>query len=148
MLGTNPTLTKPDGTTFGSNEDAYKHIRLNTSAACDEFIFGSGTTPPSRDDYTLSGTKVTGSLSRQDETVSTEKLEDGIRIIRSMFVRNTSSEPVTISEVGWVANTVSDTFTTAQSGILLDRTLLEQPVTIPAGEVGQINWSIFFRYGS
>lgn len=148
MLGTYPNLTNASGNTFGANEDCYNHLRLNTSMACDEIIFGNGTTPPTREDYALSGTKVTGSLSRQDETTATEQLEDGIKIIRSMFVRNTGTEPVTISEVGWVASTVSYTFTNAYGNILLDRTLLEEPVTIPAGEVGQINYSIFLKYGS
>lgn len=142
-----PILTKSDGTTFGANESGWNRIQLGPAKACSEIVFGTGTTPPTRDDYALSGTNITSSLSRQDETISKETLANGVKVIHSMFIKNTSSEPVTIGEVAWRQSFLY-TSNNAYSGILLDRTVLQEPITIPAGEVGQINYSIFFPYGN
>lgn len=142
-----PKLTKSDGTTFYANENGWSRILFSSCRACDEIVFGTGTTPPTREDYALSGTNITSSLSRQDETSASETLTDGIKVIRSMFLKNTGSEPVTIGEVAW-RNSFLYTSNNAYSGILLDRTVLQEPITIAAGAVGQINYSIFFPYGN
>lgn len=102
-------------------------------------IFGNGTTPPTEDDYKLSGDIVTGYTS--SGTASTEIV--GSQIIQEAVytLTNTSSSDITISEVGYVGRTSSST----AHYFLLDRTLLDSPVTIPAGGVGQVTYTITFN---
>lgn len=58
-------------------------------------------------------------------------------------MKNTSSADVTIREIGYYACYDGNT---KNSRVLLDRTLLDTPVTIPAGSIGQVVYTITFNY--
>lgn len=142
-------LTNSAGAKFTQYEDEWAELNFGSADASTipNIFFGTGTTPPTRDDYTLSGTKIEG-LTRQNMIGYYEMLDDGIKITKSLFMNNTGTEDVTVGEIAWVTSMISYSMTYGYDDILLDRTLLEEPITIPAGGTAQINYSIFFKYGN
>lgn len=99
--------------------------------------FGNGTTPPTLDDYTFSGEilKNAGATS----SVNIEEDDDGATYTAVYTISNTGDTDFTVSEVGlvWAYSTYR---------ILFERTVLDTPVTIPAGGVGQVTYTIRFNY--
>ena len=100
----------------------------------DGVIFGTGTTPPSADDHKLSGDVVT-QISFQSSAQAVQISEDKNTFTNTYLLKNTGTTDITINEVGWIGKRGSYYF-------LFDRTLLSSPVTIPAGEVGAVAYSI------
>lgn len=91
-------------------------------------VFGDGTEPPTYEDYKLSGTPIDG-------IVATAVHNNGKNVTELEYVytiTNENSEAVTISEIGIVTST----------GYLLEHSLLDTPITIPAGGVGQVTYRI------
>lgn len=105
-------------------------------------IIGSGTTPPTIDDYrlenriTLSGITATGS-------VSTESDGDGAAVTSLLTIVNNSGQEITIGECGLFTNNGSsgDAYCA-----LIERTVLDSPITIPNGGVGQLTYTVRMRY--
>lgn len=90
---------------------------------------GTGTTAPTKDDITLA-TPISVSdisCSSSQNAYSTNKT----RIITSILVNNTAND-ITIKETGLLMNMFVNSYFSYK--ILLDRTVLESPITIPAGE--------------
>lgn len=111
-------------------------------------IFGDGTTPPSVDDYWLSGTAITTIATTASGSVTLNG--DGTITKTAIHtISNTSTtDDVTISEVGYVDYIAYLTnYNGPNSYFLLDRTLLEEPVTIPPGGVGQVTYNVTFDIG-
>ena len=110
--------------------------------------FGTGTAAPKFDDYTLSGDFITGLTG----TVVRECVSDtdgNVVITVLATLTNTNSNDVTISEVGYVnsftgkqPNSTSNVY----AYVLFDRTVLDTPVTIPAGGIGQVTYTIRMNY--
>ena len=94
-------------------------------------LFGTGTTPPTYTDNKLSGSPIRGL------TVSAEVTKENYsnEIVALYTITNNTGNDVTIGEVGL-----------CYTWALLDRTVLENPVTIPAGSIGQITYTITFNY--
>ena len=94
-------------------------------------MFGTGITPPSYDDYRLSGTPISGLT----VTASVTKEDFGTEMTAVYTINNTSGADVTIGEIGlkWTL-------------YMLDRTVLETPLTIPAGSIGQLTYTIRMNY--
>lgn len=129
------------GNTWPTNTEYYK---FRTGNAVDGICIGSGTTTPTDDDYCMES-KITGVTGR----VVTNAPIGGLTSVRPMMiyviVKNTTDNAITISEVGCFAHT----FHYDGSGIslifhpiMLDHSLLDTPVTIPAGETGLIIYTI------
>ena len=101
-------------------------------------MFGTNSTPPTFEDYTInnSGITVTGTIAK------TVNINDngGITAVLNCTLTNTGETEITISEVGLKAS-----FTNTGS-VLFERTVLDTPVTIPAGGVGQVVYTITFNY--
>lgn len=120
--------------------------RVNTSYnSYGGVIFGTGTTSPTRDDYCLSGDIIT--------TISTSSIggftkdDDGLTGEYTYTVTNTGSSDITIGEIGLITSTYSNTsYTAAEYKFLVERTVLETPITIPAGGVGQITYTIRMNF--
>ena len=102
-------------------------------------IFGTGNTPPTIDDTTLSGSLV--SNFSYSSNVSTARDETGITLTALYTVTNNSADPITICEVAIIAN-LKNNDSLAMYKALLDRTVLDTPVTIPAGGIGQVEYTI------
>ena len=129
-------LSKISGATGWHKYMGTVYTSLNGASPC--VCFGDGTTSPTEDDYNLSGNIIT----TISTTVTRSRTNDEDGVIQSAVytITNTGSESITISEIGmfgyWYTN--SSNYTT----YLLERTLLDTPVTIEPGGVGQVTYNI------
>lgn len=154
MAGTTTTLKKVSGVeasflgTSGSS-GAYswlqmysriQKVTLNGSINAEGIFFGTGTTAPTLDDYTLSGElAVTSSNGSAASKVSGVEDDTGWTISAVYTITNTSDADITIGEIGLVASC---------NGVypMIERTVLDSPVTIPPGGVGQVTYTIRMNY--
>ena len=119
----------------------------STNSAAVGVYVGSGTTSPTENDYTLE-TPITSGLSGTMRVQYSDTLDnDGNpQLVQVLTLRNTSSSDITVSEVGWIAKGLCDASNNTASGsgknLLFDRTVLNSPVTIPAGESAAITYTI------
>ena len=133
------------GSDNGSSETAYIGRLVQTYTGSGGVRMGTGDTPATVDDYKLSGNLITGySFTAKIETKNSAESD---KITATYTITNTSSSEITIKEVGIVAKMAKTTSTpqTQHMG-LLERTVLDEPVTIPAGGVGQVVYTITFNY--
>ena len=107
-----------------------------------QVMFGTGDTPPTINDYNLSGNFITGLVA----TKATTNLinSDSFSITTRYTLTNTGAEAVTIKEVGLGQS--FNYYGSSENSCLIDRTVLDTPVTIPAGGVGQVEYTITFNY--
>lgn len=107
-------------------------------------LLGDGNTEPSLDDYRLSGNIIsTVSAATVTPTVT---ISDGSVIISATYsITNTGTEDITISEIGLMGKTTTSSSYETTS-YLVERTVLDSPVTIPAGGVGQVTYAIRMNY--
>lgn len=106
-------------------------------------IFGTGNTEPTIDDYQMAGEHFVD----YTESHTYESTLDGTtRTISCRYtLTNTSTESVTIGEVGlsvYAYRKVSSNY--YYTGFLIERTALDSPITIPAGGVGIITYTLKF----
>jgi hypothetical protein len=109
---------------------------LTTSYSTAGICVGSGDTPATEDDYILDSiitSEISGSVSHSfgaDEN-------DNPYIIYNVIINNTSSNEITINEIGMIQNVHCSYSKGTASGtyykFLIDRTVLDEPVIIPAG---------------
>lgn len=108
------------------------------SSATSGIYLGRGTTPPTFDDYKMEDMITSG----VNCTVSVE-YNDNYDAVNIITITNNSGAEITIGEVGRGGHV----YTTIKWIIaLLDRTVLDEPVTIPAGGVGQVTYTIRMNY--
>lgn len=137
------------GTVFDLVNSVYS-FRLNNvttqSAGVSGVMFGTGTTPVTIDDYKLSGSIITGLTPSISESVGAD--ENGAYRTVIYTLTNTNSYDVTIGEVGAVIMCCESTSTMASSRYpaLVERTVLDKPITIPAGGFGQVTYTVRFNY--
>ena len=102
-------------------------------------VFGTGTTPPTLDDITMSGDLVTG-ISCSIGT-SYEWQDDGVVYVGNYTITNNNSTDITIGEVCLFA--CNDIY---YEVVLMERTVLDTPITIPAGGFGQVEYTIRMNF--
>ena len=152
-----PTIVKPDGATKavtsydnfqsiqigydGTNtsgqtrlENVLKNINATASLHNGGVAFGNGTREPSMNDYTLSGSLVTAFTA----SALMSKTDNTITVTYTL----TATADITISEIGLFGLYYSGN----RYPFVLERTLLDTPVTIPAGGVGQVVYTITLNY--
>lgn len=100
-------------------------------------VFGSGATPPTVNDYFLENmiTTISGSGTRVFSDNG-----DSVTVTYTYSLSNTGSSDVTISELG-IQISISNT-----GIVLVNRILLDSPVTIPAGGLGQVVFTTRLDY--
>jgi hypothetical protein len=96
--------------------------------------FGSGTTPPTRDDFSLENIITEGVTISHPSAVSVTETDDYVEYSVTFGV--TATETVTISEVGLFMSNY----------VMVERTVLETPITIPAGQSKQVTYTIRMNY--
>lgn len=114
-----------------NNQGVYSSL-INTYPA---FIIGKGLTPPTVDDYTLEDPITSGFNANLAITYANNKIN------LAQTLTNTTSESITISEVGFKIGTANGNTCI----FLVDRTLLDKPVTIAPNETKTIQYSIDFN---
>ena len=107
-------------------------------------VFGTGTTPPTKDDYCLSGTLLTNFS--YSAGVTTTPDANGVTIKAIYTITNIGSADMTIGEIGLMGNIYSSGNTSANQSDdrkgFIERTVLDEPVTIQAGGVGTVTYTI------
>lgn len=88
-------------------------------------VFGSGTTPPQKTDYKIENHIADGLTYSNNSTSETNNVVNWVQT-----VQNTSSEPITISEVGLFSAFQNNTLC-----VLLTRTVLDNPVVLQPNDV-------------
>lgn len=118
--------------------------RLNTGSidhTQSGVIIGSGTTPPTPNDYKLEN-RITTTTSSSAIFTSTAD-DSGVTFTSVFTISNTHSEAITIAELGLYggASKAGEAY-----AFLFDRTVLDTPITIEAGGVGQVTYTIRMNY--
>ena len=103
--------------------------------------FGSGTTPATVNDYKLESLIDSGITVAHPNIVTTEQTDSYISWTVTFGV--SASVEITISEIGLIAKAYRPN---GEIDTLVDRTVLDTPVTIPAGQSKQITYTIRFNY--
>lgn len=103
-------------------------------------VFGTGDREPTADDYTISGNVVSGISATINRTY--EDADDAVRITSVFTITNNNSSEVTIKEAALFAAITWYTTSVQNARMMIARMLLESPVTIPAGGVGQVTVSV------
>jgi len=128
----------------GFHLPTYANTSSNLNADC--IIVGSGTTAPNLSDYTmpsmiqsgLNPTSVTWDISISGDVATATGL---------FGLTNTSDSPITVTEVGLI-NVFGRGSNMYSAYALLDHTLLQTPVTIPAGDSASIQYILNFEIPS
>lgn len=125
-----PTLTiRPNKGLFLTSD--------SSSSSYAWIVVGSGTTPATVDDYKMQSQITSGLSATQEISVD----EDNNPICK-LTLTNASSEDITIGEVGIIGPCVRTNSTSYKQLVLLERTVLDNPITIPAGGFGVIDYCI------
>ena len=151
------TATSFDGSTVTMNEYNWETrfewntllSKLQTSAnSSNGVVLGDGDTPPTFEDYTLAGNLISNFVFTA--STSTLKTDDSGATIRALYtITNNNSKEITIKELCLIVNATqfsSGSGLNAKNKIVLDRTVLDTPVTIPAGGIGQVEYTITLNY--
>lgn len=105
-------------------------------------VFGTGNTPATLDDYKLSGDVIT-TLSGTC-AISRGVDAEGAYITARYTLNNNGDSDVTVSEIAACTFFWPDKTKTLFT--ILDRTVLDTPVTIPADGVGKVEYTIRLTY--
>jgi hypothetical protein len=104
-------------------------------------VLGNGTTEPTPEDYRLES-QITTNLSCDSVSVSRNTT---IKTYTATF-SNSGTSPMTITEIGYVSRIIYTYtyFNFVYDDFLMDRTVLETPITIPAGESRTVTYELSF----
>ena len=114
-----------NGYTVGTTMEFYSNV--SASGANNWICVGSGTTPPTVDDYKLENPLL--DLTYQGGVLNYQ----GNTLIYSGIVTNNTTAPVTINEVGVHASSSSSSSSSSGSALLI-RTVLQEPITLAVGD--------------
>lgn len=104
-------------------------------------MLGTGTTAPTEDDYRLES-PITTNLSCDSVSVSRTSLT---KTYTATFT-NSGSSDITVTEVGFIVYILYNYTNTDERSdhFLMDRTVLDTPITIPAGESRTVTYELSF----
>ena len=123
---------------------AYLYEKCNSQTY--GYIFGTGNVAPTVDDFKLSGDMIASSKIAVTQVSTFAREDDTIQYTMEYTIANNAAQAITIGEVGLV-----DYFHYAQGSgssyqyyypMLVERTALENPITIEAGGVGKVTYTI------
>lgn len=134
-----PGLPIDDDCSLVTTDTIYNSTGVPSGDSLSNFLFflGTGNTPPTIDDYKLSGALITGLTAQTVLTTVTNNT-----IVFSVIATNNTETPVTINELGLGAKNNSSNNNFA---ILLTRDVLPTPVTLNTGDSKTFSVTIDFR---
>lgn len=106
-------------------------------------VIGTGTTAPTVDDYCLSGDVITTFMASAN--ITKEDTEDGSIITAVYTITNTGDSAFTVGEIGLLSSAQSG-YRDLKYKVLFERTVLDSPVTIEAGGVGVVTYTLRLNY--
>ena len=153
MQNVTVNFTTVDGSTTSNNPTQLMNtsclqpfiaMAVYTSSATARGVsFGTGTTPPKVTDYCLEN-PITSGLTVTSPSVAAYNQTDEYGEYTVTF-GVTAANTVTITEIGLKCNSYFYS-KDDQKVVMVDRTVLDAPVTIPAGQSKQITYTIRFNY--
>ena len=146
------TFTKTDGitntVTLSSDYPPFKV--MNTwakSITATGVSFGTGTTPATASDYVLESILDDKKINvSTPSSISFSRYDTYEEYTVTFGITNKTADAIAISEIGLTAMPYSP-YNGNNVFALVDRTVLETPITIPAGQSKQITYTIRFNYG-
>ena len=135
----------------GSFFDTRYFADNNTNGTSYGILFGTGNTQPTVDDITLSGDAVPIASFSKNHTYKSAYKEDCVEISTIITLTNNTEAAITIGEIGLFSNFYyeydsSSYYPRHYYPFMIERTALETPITIPAGGVGQVTYTIRMNY--
>lgn len=143
--GDNLNSWKHEGTCLYNTTSAWAPLisRHKTDNSAGGVVFGDGSVPPTPDDYNLSGTEIT-TLSVSNVCVTNATKYEYAAITSTFTLTNTGANEVTIREVALFSHCWS---TGSEWVVMVERTVLDAPVVIAPGGVGQVSYTIRIDMG-
>ena len=118
---------------------------LNAASYSQGVLFGDGNAAVTINDHCLSG-NVIPLLSANVAVSKTNEVSDSGLIVKAKYtITNVASTDITIREVGLMEG-YRYYNGGSEAAILVERTVLDTPVTIPAGGIGQVEYTITSNY--
>lgn len=128
------------GTSPQSDTLLFRTGSVQIGGSSNGIVLGSGMTPATLDDYCLES-RITSGLSGSVSLTSDPNND----LLYTLVLTSTSTDDITIGEIGIMSYAY-----TGQNGgnalVLIERTVLDTPVTIPAGGIGQVTYTIRMNY--
>ena len=121
---------------------ALNSVKTNLTTISDGVLFGTGDTPASLDDYKLAGDVITNIAASINRTYSYFVEQQSLKAVYT--ITNNNTEEITIREVA-LNVAVPHAISGGKNQYIIDRTVLDTPVTIPSGGVGQVEYTITFN---
>ena len=115
------------------------------NAATRGISVGTGSTPASENDWNLENTITSGLTVTVANMTSGVDSDGNPKITYQLSVTNTGSGAITISEIGYKQSIYGAKYPGGTAGsrvCLLDRTVLETPLTLAAGDAGTITYTL------
>ena len=103
-------------------------------------VFGTGDTLPTPDDVSISGDAITTYTAMC--ALNRDFKDDGLTLSALYTITNTGSDAFTIREIALFGRMSTTSSNSYRHMALLERTVLDQPVTIEPGNVGQVAYNI------
>lgn len=130
---------------INSANTSYSSYECGTTSSYPRGVsFGNGTGQPTLSDYCLFGDIVTGFTYNSSKSYH---FDGNDLLIEAHFtITNNNSEEITISEIGLFDYKSVYYSKWYYYPCMIDHTLLETPITIPAGGVGQVTYTIRMNY--
>ena len=136
--GQSKTKYYPYTTNIGI-QAAVNSVKTDLTRYISGVLFGTGDTPASLDDYKLAGAVIQNIAASIHKTYSYSEAQPSLKAVYT--ITNNNEAAITIKEVA--LNLRFDHNSNGNStGCIIDRTVLDTPVTIPAGGVGQVEYTI------
>ena len=109
--------------------------------------FGTDPTAATESDYKLGAAITSGlSITNPSSFARSENVDAGTVTYSALFtVTNTSKAEIAIHEIGWYTDHTSGS-NSELFYIMLDRTVLDEPITIQPGETKYITYELTFRW--
>ena len=142
------SVRKTDGTTAtwypSSGFKPFSDIKyLKTYITSSGVVLGTGNTPATLDDYKLAGEIIT--TFTYTASATSQETDKGYECTATYSITNNGTASFTISEIA-LMGTYYTNDSTGNGSFLVDRTVLDTPVTIPAGGIGQVTYTIRMNY--
>jgi hypothetical protein len=111
-------------------------------------VFGSGNTPATVNDYKLAGDTIMGCTCSYANKSTYNSDGSTSALIYDYTITNNNDAEITIGEIGIFFETYWKHSNTDNRHYfnMIERTALETPITIPAGGVGQVTYTIRMDY--
>lgn len=133
-------------TTIGSNAPYPLTAKIDAIADDDysNLRFGSGMTPPTLNDYKLESMITKNMTVVSAATEEAKIVDDTVTRTCSYILKNTGSVDVVIGEVGMFHTSYYSSNST-KTRFLIDRTVLDEPITIAPGGTGTVVYTLTFK---